>query len=81
MEQKKSEKKKNKPYGKALILGALSLASYIVVFKNEQAVMELFTMGGWRTVFPIVTALVFSFLHGAFASDLLICLGLEAKKK
>jgi hypothetical protein len=75
------EKNTGKPYGKAIVLGVLSLASYIAVFANEKLVTEIFTMGGWRTVFPIITALYFSFVHGAFASNLLTCLGIEAKKK
>jgi hypothetical protein len=81
MKQTESEGKKGKPYGKAMVLGALSMASYIAVFMNEQAVTELFTKGGGLTALPIITVLYFSFVHGAFASDLLLCLGLEAKKK
>ena len=43
-------------------------------------VSENFTTGGWHAAYPVVTALVFSFIHGAFASNLLSILGLEAKK-
>lgn len=70
-----------KPYGKMVIFGAVSLALYLALFNNEKLVTEVFTMGGWHTVFPVGTALVFSFIHGAFASNLLSVLGLEARKK
>jgi len=43
-------------------------------------VTTTFTMGGWHTVFPVATAFFFSFIHGAFASNLLSVLNLEAKK-
>ena len=70
---------KAKPWGKAIALGALSLASYIVLFKNEVQVMELYTKGGINTAFPIITVFWFSFIHGGFASNMLTCLGIEAK--
>ncbi len=74
-----TKESKGKPYGKAVLLGALSLASYIFLFKNEQLVTELYTKGGINTAFPILTVFWFSFVHGAFASNLLTCLGIEAK--
>ncbi len=70
---------KGKPWGKTVIMGAISLASYIFLFKNEQLVTEVYTKGGVNTIFPIVTVFWFSFVHGAFASNLLECLGIEAK--
>jgi hypothetical protein len=39
-----------------------------------------FTKGGWYAAFPILAALCFSFIHGAFASNFLSVLGIEAKK-
>lgn len=71
---------KNKPYFKTIIFGAISLSAYILLFKNERLVTTTFTMGGWHTVFPVGAAFFFSFIHGAFASNLLSVLGLEAKK-
>ncbi len=70
---------KGKPWGKALVLGAISLASYIVLFINQDKVMELYTRGGINTIYPIITVFYFSFIHGGFASNLLTCLGIEAK--
>lgn len=75
-----SEEKK-KPYVQMIIFGLISLASYGALFTNERLVTEVFTRGGYYAAFPIVTAFWFSFMHGAFGSNLLSVLGLEAKKK
>lgn len=75
------EKKKKKPYVQMIIFGIISLASYVALFSNETLVTEVYTRGGYYAAFPIVTALWISFMHGAFGSNLLSVLGLEAKKK
>ncbi|WP_051309311.1 hypothetical protein [Desulfogranum japonicum] len=69
-----------RPVGKMLLFGALSLAAYGFLFFNEALVTKTFTLGGWHAAFPVMTAFLFSFVHGAFASNLLTVLGLEAKK-
>jgi hypothetical protein len=71
---------KSKPYLKTLFFGCISISAYILLFKNEQLVTDIFTMGGWRWVYPVGAAFFFSFIHGAFASNLLSSMGLEAKK-
>jgi len=71
---------KKKPYAGMVIFGCLSLLGYIALITNQKLVTEVFTMGGWHAVYPVGTALIFSFVHGAFASNLLSVLGLEAKK-
>ncbi|MDG4475264.1 hypothetical protein [Thiovibrio frasassiensis] len=71
---------KGKPYLKTIIFGAISLSAYYFLFTNEQLVTDTFTMGGWHWVYPVGAAFFFSFTHGAFASNLLSTLGLEAKK-
>jgi len=71
---------KSKPYLKTIIFGAVSLSAYYLLFTNEKLVTEIFTMGGWRWVYPVGAAFFFSFIHGAFASNLLTALGIEAKK-
>lgn len=71
---------KSKPYLKTIIFGAISISAYVLLFSNEKLVTEVFTMGGWRWVYPVGAAFFFSFIHGAFASNLLSSLGLEAKK-
>ena len=71
---------KKKPYAGMVIFGAISLGGYVALLTNQKWVNETFTMGGWHAVYPVVTALIFSFIHGAFASNLLSVLGIEAKK-
>lgn len=70
---------KKKPYLRTLLFGVVSIASYIVLFMNQEWVMEQYTRGGYYAVYPIVTAFWFSIIHGAFGSNLLSALGLEAK--
>jgi len=70
-----------KPVLSMVIFGAISLTAYIVLFRNERLITTEFTMGGWHAAYPVLTAFLFSFIHGAFASNLLSVLGLEAKKK
>jgi len=76
-----SEQKKKKPYLAAVIFGIISLSAYAVLLTNMDLVTEKYTIGGWYTVLPVGTAFFFSFIHGAFASNVLSVLGLEAKKK
>ena len=76
-----TKQNKPKPYVAALIFGAISISCYVLLFSNEALVTETYTKGGIYTLFPVGTAFLFSFIHGAFASNLLTVLGLEAKKK
>jgi len=70
----------SKPYLKTIIFGAVSLSAYYMLFTNEKLVTDTFTMGGWHWVYPVGAAFFFSFTHGAFASNLLSTIGIEAKK-
>lgn len=70
-----------KPVGKMMLFGGVSLSAYYLLFSNESLVTNTFTLGGWHAAFPVVTAFFFSFVHGAFASNFLSVLGLEAKKR
>ena len=76
MEQKKS---KGPLVIKTLVFGALSGALYYLLFSNVDWVTTTYTMGVWHTVYPVGTALVFSFVHGTFASNFLSLLGIEPK--
>lgn len=72
--------RKKRPVGKMVLFGAMSISAYLLLFSNEALVTETFTLGGWHAAFPVMTAFLFSFVHGAFASNLLTVIGLEAKK-
>ena len=77
---KKAVEKSRKPYMAMVFFGILSLSAYLILFANDGWVMNNYTAGGWHFVFPVGTALIFSFIHGAFASNLISSLGIEAKK-
>lgn len=71
---------KKKPYMQAVIFGIFSIVSYGLLFTRLDWVTEVYTKGGIYTALPVGTALYFSFLHGAFASNVLDVLGIEAAK-
>lgn len=70
---------KKKPYAGMVIFGAVSLAGYAFLMTHQGGISEEYTMGGWHAAYPVVTAIIFSFIHGAFASNLLSVLGIAAK--
>jgi hypothetical protein len=70
-----------KPVAQAIVFGILSIGSYAYLFMNKALVMDIFTRGGSYAAFPIVTMFYFSFVHGAFASNVIDVLGLQAAKK
>jgi hypothetical protein len=73
--------KQVKPVKQALFWGVISLAAYLLIFLNEQAVTSYFARGGFSAIVVIVTALSFSFIHGAFANYLLEVAGIRAAQK
>jgi hypothetical protein len=73
--------KKRKPVGKTIMFGLGTVAMYAAVFTNADTMMKYFTRGGWYAAMPIASVFVFSFVHGAFASNLWTALGIEARKK
>ncbi|WP_163339418.1 hypothetical protein [Desulfopila sp. IMCC35008] len=72
--------RKKRPVAKMLFFGAASGGAYMLLFSNAALVTNTYTLGGWHAIFPVGTAFAFSFIHGAFASNLLSVLGLEAKQ-
>jgi hypothetical protein len=75
-----SEKKK-KPYGKMMLMGIISAALYAALLINQGIINKYFALGGAYALLPIVTAFVFSFVHGSFTGDFWTVLGVEAAKK
>ena len=78
---KESDSKGAKKIGTTVALGLAVAAMYAAVFMNVDSVMKLFTRGAWYAALPVATVFVFSFVHGAFASQLWSLLGIEAAKK
>ena len=75
-----SKTAKKKPYLQAVLLGALSIASYGYLFTHLNQVMEYFIRGGFYTALPIITALYVSIVYGSFASAVISILGLQAAR-
>ena len=56
-----------KPWLLLLVSGAASALCYVLLFANEKEVMAAFTRtDGWYPALPVLTALLFSLVHGAF---------------
>ncbi len=72
---------KKKPLGKTIGYGVVTAALYAAVFTNADTVTSYFTRGSWYAALPIATVFIFSFAHGAFASNLWSLLGIEAVSK
>lgn len=74
-------KSQAKPVRQAVIWGILSLIMYAAVFFNQQLVTDLFTRGGVFAAPVILTALFFSFVHGAFANYFIEAIGFKPASK
>lgn len=70
-----------RPVGKTIVFGALTAALYAAVFWESDVLMKFFARGGLYAALPIATAIIFSFAHGAFASNLWSLLGIHAQTK
>jgi hypothetical protein len=72
---------KKKPVGKMLAMGLISIALYALLLAKQDDVNSMFGKGGWYAFLPIITAFVFSFVHGNFTGDFWTVLGVEAARK
>jgi F0F1-type ATP synthase assembly protein I len=72
---------KKKPIGKMLIMGVLSIALYATLLLKQDLVNGSFAKGGLYALLPIVTAFIFSFIHGSFTGNFWTVMGIEAAKK
>lgn len=73
--------RKKKPMAKTVLYGIGTAILYAAVFSHSDYVSQLFSVGGMYAALPIGTVFVFSFAHGAFASNLWSVLGIEAVTK
>ncbi len=72
---------KPKPYKKFLIFGILSVTLYYLLITHQELVKEFCSKGKYYAFFPIITAFIFSFVHGNFTDAFWSVLGVEPKKK
>jgi len=72
---------KKKPVGKLIVMGIISIALYSTLLLKQDLVNSTFARGGMYALLPIITAFVFSFIHGSFTGNFWTVLGIEAAKK
>ncbi|HXY55799.1 MAG TPA: hypothetical protein VEM40_14130 [Nitrospirota bacterium] len=72
---------KKKPVGKLIVMGIISIAFYSALLLKQDLVNSTFAKGGMYALLPIITAFVFSFVHGSFTGNFWTVLGIEAAKK
>ncbi|GAB4482644.1 MAG: hypothetical protein OHK006_01560 [Thermodesulfovibrionales bacterium] len=72
---------KKRPVGKMVLTGITSVALYGALLMNQDLINASFSRGGLFAVLPIVTAFVFSFIHGSFTGSFWSVLGVEASKR
>ena len=72
---------RKKPVGKLIVMGIISIALYSTLLLNQDLANSTFAKGGMYALLPIVTAFVFSFVHGSFTGNFWTVLGIEAAKK
>ncbi len=72
---------KKKPVGALIVTGIISIALYATLLQKQDLINSTFGKGGLYAFLPIITAFVFSFIHGTFTGHFWTVLGVEAAKK
>jgi glucan phosphoethanolaminetransferase (alkaline phosphatase superfamily) len=72
---------KKKPVVKALVYGLLSTILYYLLLTKQNLYAPYFTKGGVYAFLIILTAFIFSFVHGTFTDYFWKVLGIEPKKR
>ncbi len=73
---------RRKPYLQLIVSGAISGGLYLSLYLFHREIMVAFTRTDqWYPALPVVSALVFSFAHGAFAGYFWEVLGVSARLK
>ena len=72
---------RKKPYGQAIFMGAISISLYVLLLSKQDVLNEYFGRGGLYAFLPIITAFIFSIVHGSFTGNFWTLLGIEAAKK
>ncbi|MGB3428831.1 MAG: hypothetical protein WBA53_11735 [Burkholderiaceae bacterium] len=71
---------KKKALMSAMLMGAVSIGMYALLFVKQDLVNGTFGKGGMYALLPLVTAFAFSFVHGSFTGNFWTALGIEAAK-
>lgn len=70
-----------KPVSRMIVTGIISIALYATLLLKQDLINNTFGRGGWYAFLPIITAFVFSFVHGSFTGSFWTVLGIEAAKR
>ena len=70
-----------KPHMRALLFGLVSVGLYGALLTQQDFLNATFGKGGMFAFLPILTAFVFSYVHGTFTGDFWTVMGVEAAKK
>lgn len=70
-----------KPVSRMIVTGIISIALYATLLLKQDLINNTFGRGGWYAFLPIITALIFSLVHGLFTGSFWTVLGIEAAKK
>lgn len=73
--------KKKKPVASLIIMGIISIALYSALLMKQDVINEYVGRGGLYAILPIITAFIFSIVHGTFTGNFWTVLGIEAAKK
>jgi len=70
-----------KPVGVMIVMGLISIALYTTLLLKQDYVNSAFAKGGLHAFLPIMTAFIFSYVHGTFTGHFWTVLGIEAARK
>jgi hypothetical protein len=76
-----SEKRKKSVAVKMILMGIVSIALYALLFAEQEWINTHFAKGGLYALLPIITAFVFSIVHGSFTGNFWSFLGMHPKQK
>jgi hypothetical protein len=76
-----AQESKRKPIGTMIVTGLLSVALYATLLLHQDEVNGTFARAGVYAVLPILTAFLFSFVHGTFTGRFWTVLGVEASSR
>ncbi len=72
---------KKKPVASLVLMGVISVALYAALLLKQDVINEYVGRGGLYAILPIITAFIFSIVHGSFTGNFWTVLGIEAAKK
>ncbi len=75
------QKTRKKPIGIMALTGVISAGLYVALLANQDLLNANFAKGGIYALLPIITAFVFSYIHGSFTGHFWTVLGVEAARK